>query len=120
MPGLSCGKPNRPESSVFTDRFRPVSTLVTVTAAPGIAAPLGSVTDPAIALVVSPCASAGTRIARVKAASTQILGMPKFDHICRVRVNRGILTFSATEKAWAVQYGIRRRLFEGHTGVGRR
>ena len=37
--GLSCGKLNRPASSVFTDRFRPFSTLVTVTVAPEMAAP---------------------------------------------------------------------------------
>ena len=54
VPGLSCGKLNRPASSVFTDRFRPFSTLVTVTVAPGIAAPVGSVTEPTMALVVSP------------------------------------------------------------------
>ena len=54
VPGLSCGKLNRPESSVFTDRLRPFSMFVTVTVAPGIAAPVGSVTDPTIALVVSP------------------------------------------------------------------
>src|ERR1035438_6240015 len=48
MPGLSCGKLNRPASSVFTDRLRPFSMFATVTMAPGIAAPAGSVTDPAI------------------------------------------------------------------------
>ena len=44
--------------------------LVTVTVAPGIAAPAGSVTDPTIALVVSPCASTGTCIAKVKSTMT--------------------------------------------------
>ena len=39
VPGLSCGKLNRPDSSVFTDRLRPFSALVTVTVAPAIAAP---------------------------------------------------------------------------------
>ena len=44
--------------------------LVMVTIAPGIAAPVGSVTEPTIALVVSPCASAGTRRAKSKTTRT--------------------------------------------------
>ena len=81
-PGLSCGKLNRPESPVFTDRLRPFSMSVTVTVAPGMAAPAGSVTEPTIALVVSPWARAGVRSAKVKARRTSgptafNLGMPK-------------------------------------------
>ena len=53
-PGLSCGKLNRPDSSVLTDRWRPSSRFVAVTVTPGMAAPLGSVTEPTMALVVSP------------------------------------------------------------------
>jgi len=55
-PGLSCGKLKRPASSVLAVRFDPVSLLVMVTVAPGRAAPLGSVTMPRTALVVSPWA----------------------------------------------------------------
>src|SRR5439155_25197048 len=55
-PGLSCGKLNRPALSVFTDRVRPLSVLLMVTLAPAIAAPVGSLTEPTTALVVSPCA----------------------------------------------------------------
>jgi hypothetical protein len=47
---------NRPPSSVVALRFAPLSELVIVTLAPGTAPPLGSPTDPMIALVVSPCA----------------------------------------------------------------
>src|SRR5580693_3224926 len=39
-PGFSCGKLNRPESSVFALRFSPVSLFVTLTVACGAAAPL--------------------------------------------------------------------------------
>src|ERR1035438_8712900 len=88
-PGLSCGKLNRPEPSVFADRFRPFSVLAMVTIAPGMAAPVGSVTDPTMALVVSPCALAGvdagnaasaTAIPTCSTAATTLpsnLAMPK-------------------------------------------
>ena len=75
-PGLSCGKLNRPESSVCTDRFSPLSMFVAVTVAPGTAASAGSVTDPAIALVVSPCAITGT-LQMKKRTIPANLGMPK-------------------------------------------
>jgi len=52
--GFSCGKWKRPESSLLALRLSPVSLFVTVTVAPGTAAPLASLTWPMIALVVSP------------------------------------------------------------------
>src|ERR1039458_8883789 len=102
MPGLSCGKLNRPASSVFTDRLRPFSMFATVTMAPGIAAPAGSVTDPAIALVVSPCAIAGTgaNVETRKAASCirrmrrrdPDLGIPKYKRPDPAASRHGCLT----------------------------
>src|SRR5208337_832694 len=55
-PGLSSGNEKCPLSSVWTVRWRPVVELATVTAAPATGALLGSVTCPAKAPVVSPCA----------------------------------------------------------------
>src|SRR5262249_35270473 len=55
-PGLSCGKLNRPALSALTDRLRPLSVFLMVTLAPAMAEPVGSLTEPTTALVVSPCA----------------------------------------------------------------
>jgi hypothetical protein len=56
----------------------PFSLLVMLTVAPGIAAPAGSVTEPTIALVVSPCAMARRQQNSTVAIASPILGMPKF------------------------------------------
>ncbi len=91
-PGLSCGKLNRPALSVFTDRVRPVSALLMVTLAPAIAPLVGSLTEPTMALVVSPCAQSalgdktetasasnrGNRKARAVSLGFRKLGKPKF------------------------------------------
>ena len=56
-------------------RFMPFSLLMMVTVAPGIASPAGSVTEPAIALVVSPCA-----MARRQQKSAASMPQLKFRH----------------------------------------
>ena len=60
VPGFSCGKLNRPASSVLAMRLNPVSELAIVTMAPRTTAMDVSRTWPTIALVVSPSASAFT------------------------------------------------------------
>ena len=61
MPGLSCGKLKRPESSVVHGSSEAVGLIDDGhVQRPAIAAPVGSVTDPTMALVVSPWAHAGT------------------------------------------------------------
>src|SRR5258706_5324058 len=48
LPGVTWAKLNSPVPSATVDRFNPVSTLVSSTAAPETAAPLGSVTRPSM------------------------------------------------------------------------
>ena len=56
----------------------PLSLPVMVTVAPGIAALAGSVTEPAIALVVSPCAMARRQKDSAARTRNPYLGMPKY------------------------------------------